>query len=62
MPLDQRLSDYWQKIQGELFPSLQEELGPLGERHRQFVTVLEMVRPERFLPHVHGRSGRAEGL
>ena len=58
MPLDQRLSDYWQKIQGELFPSLQEELGPLGERHRQFVTVLEMARPERFLPHVHGRPGR----
>ena len=58
MPLDERLSDYWRKIQAELFPSLQEELGPLGERHRQLVTVLEMARPERFLPHVHGRPGR----
>ena len=58
MPLDERLSDYWRKIQAELFPSLQEQLGPLGERHRQLVTVLEMARPERFLPHVHGRPGR----
>ena len=58
MPLDERLSEYWRKIQAELFPSLQEELGPLGERHRQLVTVLEMARPERFLPHVHGRPGR----
>ena len=32
MPLDERLSDYWRKIQAELFPSLQEQLGPLGER------------------------------
>ena len=58
MPLDERLSDYWHKLQAELFPSLQEQLGPLGERHRQLVTVLEMARPERFLPHVHGRPGR----
>ena len=26
------VSDYWRKIQAELFPSLQEQLGPLGER------------------------------
>jgi hypothetical protein len=30
----------------------------LGERYRHLVTVLELVRPERFLPHPHGARGR----
>jgi transposase len=58
MPLWESLSAYWQRLQGELFPALDEALGPLGERHRQLVTVLELVRPERFLAHAHGARGR----
>ncbi len=60
MPLRESLSAYWQQIQGQLFPALVEELGPLGERHRKLVTVLELVRPETFLPHLHGLVGRPE--
>ena len=44
MPLDETLSGYWQTIQCRLFPWLEEDFGPLGERHKQFVTVLELVR------------------
>ena len=58
MPLRESLSAYWQQIQGQLFPALVEELGPLGERHRKLVTVLELVRPETFLPHLHGLVAR----
>ncbi len=44
MPLDKTLSGYWRTIQGQLFPWLEEDLGPLGERHKQLVTVVELVR------------------
>ena len=43
MPLLSELSDLRDRIQGELFPALAAEVGPLSERHRQFITVLDMV-------------------
>ena len=46
MPLAEMLSDYWHTIQGHLFPWLEEELGPLSQRHQQFVTVPETARLE----------------
>ena len=58
MPLGTSLSGYWRRLQGELFPALAEELGPLSERHQQLVTVLELVRPEAFIGHAHGAVGR----
>ena len=58
MPLRESLSVYWQRLQGELFPSLAAELGPLNEKHRHLVTVLDLVRPEAFLDHAHGVVGR----
>ena len=58
MPLRKTLSGYWRTFQCELFPWLEEDLGPLGERHKQFVTVLELVRVESFLRHWHGLPGR----
>lgn len=60
MPLGENLSDYWRRIQGELFPALAEELGQLSERHKHLVTVLELVRPEAFIGHAHGAVGRPE--
>ena len=38
------LSDYWYAFQQELFPRLESELGPMGERYELFVAVLELVR------------------
>ena len=58
MSLGQTLSGFWHTLQGDLFPWLEEELGPLGERYRRFVTVLELARVESFLPHFRGLPGR----
>ena len=49
MPLNGMLSDCWRRIQGDLFPWLEEELGPLSEMHRQITTVLELARIEVFV-------------
>ncbi len=58
MPLGEMLSGYWQSLQGELFPALEEELGPLGERYRDLVTVLELARVEAFVKEWPGLVGR----
>ena len=49
---------YWLGIQGNLFPWLEEELGPLTEKQQQLVTVLEIVRLEAFLRQWRGLVGR----
>jgi|GEM_PF-3952783 len=56
MPLHETLSGYRQTIQYRLFPWLEEDFGPLGERHEQLVTVLGLVRVETFV-----RLGAAGG-
>ena len=52
------LSDYWYAFQQELFPRLESELGPMGERYELFVTVLELVRVEAHLRYFQGQVGR----
>lgn len=55
------LSQYWNSIQGNLFPWLEEELPPLTEKQQQLVTILEIVRIEQFLPSFcPGFRGRPE--
>ena len=58
MPLDGSLSEHWRRVQGELFPWLEEHVGPLGPRYRLFVTALELARIERFLPALGHWLGR----
>src|SRR5271170_6982013 len=43
MPLLSCLSRTWSHIQGNLFPWLTEELGPLTETHKPVVTALEVA-------------------
>ena len=43
-----------------MFPALEEELGPLGERYELFVTVLGFVQVEQFLTCLHGLPGRPQ--
>ena len=43
MSLPTMLSNYGFSLQRELFPALEEELGPLGQRYQSFVTVLGLV-------------------
>ena len=48
MPLSEKLSQYWFRIQKSLFPWLEEELGELTEKERKLVATLELIRIERF--------------
>ena len=52
MPLKQTLSRHWFRFQRELFPWLEEALGPLGERYER------LVRVEEWLPYSGGWRGR----
>ena len=40
MSLRARLSTYWCAFQERLFPTIEQDLGPLGERYQSFITVL----------------------
>ena len=57
MSLRSRLSDAWRHFQGELFPSLAEEVGPLGVRHTKFIAVLDLVEVERHVHYSHRGVG-----
>lgn len=52
------LSRFWERIQGSLFPELEEELPPLTEKQQQLVVTLEIIRIEQFLPNFRGCVGR----
>ena len=54
MPLKQTLSRHWFRFQRELFPWLEEALGPLGKRYQRLVRVVELVRVEEWLPYSGG--------
>ena len=58
LPLKQTLSRHWFTFQRELFPWLEEALGPLGERYERLVQVVELVRVEEWLPYSGGWRGR----
>ena len=58
--LTERLSQYWSRIQGSLFPWLEEELDPLTEKQQQLIAILELVRIEEFLPCYCGCEGRPQ--
>ena len=42
----ERVAHIWGTIQGYLFPYLEEELGPLTDKLKQLVSILEMARIE----------------
>ena len=50
LSLEQILSRHWFRFQRELFPWLEEALGPLGKRYERLVRVVELVRVEESLP------------
>ena len=43
------LGNLWQTIQAWLFPVLEDELGELDDRHREFVAVCEICSPRQHL-------------
>jgi hypothetical protein len=45
----ERLSFFWERIQGTLFPLIEETIGPLTEKQINLVSVLELIRIESFV-------------
>jgi hypothetical protein len=55
MGLRVALSRYWKIIQVNLFPWLEEEVGPLTEKQQLLITVLEMIKLEEHIASFTGR-------
>ena len=55
----EHLSALFNSIQKWLFPAFEEELGEFGEKEREFVRLVELARPDKFMEafrwHGHGR-------
>lgn len=54
------LSQFWESIQGRLFPWLEEDLGQLSEKQKQLVSILELVSIESFLKAGGSYKGRPQ--
>lgn len=52
------LSQFWYCIQTRLFPYLEEEIGPLTEKQKELVKVLELVRIEEYVKNPWWSRGR----
>ena len=61
MPLLTQVSAAWSHIQGNLFPWLQAEAGPLTDNHNRLITVLELVRIEAFVAMPDSAGAAAGG-
>lgn len=58
MPLLSELSDLRGRLQDDLFPYLEESLGPLGPKYQQLVTVFEMAPVGGHIAQWSGGRGR----
>jgi hypothetical protein len=58
MPLRETLSNSWAHIQGFLFPWLGDELGPLTDKHKKLIVVLEVAHLDAFIQMWSGLPGR----
>ena len=61
MILRETLTRHWWRLQDDLFPAAKEDPGPLSEKHKSLVVVLEPDCVELFVPYVHGLVGPAFG-
>ena len=48
------LAQYGRILQDRLFPRMEEELGPLPEKHQQTVKVLGLLEIDRWIPSRRG--------
>lgn len=58
LTLSDQLKQFVRVMQGCLFPALEEQLGPLTDKMRQLVAVLNLVQIESMVGHWHGGVGR----
>ncbi|MBI9018853.1 MAG: hypothetical protein JEZ07_16500 [Phycisphaerae bacterium] len=45
----ENLGSLWNSIQAWLFPMLEDELGELDEKHREFISVCELCSPQAYV-------------
>ena len=48
MPITNLIRDNWCRFQGELFPEIQDAVGPLLKNHQRLVMALGIICPEDF--------------
>ena len=58
MPITNLIRDNWRRFQGELFPEIQDAVGPLLKNHQRFVMALGIICPEDFTLRTSQRNGR----
>ena len=58
MPITNLIRDNWCRFQGELFPEIQDAVGPLLKKYQGFVMALEIACPENFIFRTSQRNGR----
>ena len=51
------LSSIWERIQSNLFPFLEEELGPMTDKQQKLISILEIIRIEDSITYTY-RTGR----
>ena len=56
--LYETLTQFGRMLQQRLFPALEEENGPLSEKHRQVITTLSLIGMEAHLDGYQGGRGR----
>lgn len=54
------LSHFWNQVHGFLFPIIEEELGELTLKQKQFISILEMVKIENFVKISSGAGRPSE--
>jgi hypothetical protein len=57
MILRNTLSQIWNNIQLSLFPQQEEEIGPISEKHKKLIAILELIRIEYFVGRYYQRGG-----
>ena len=58
MPITNLIRDNWRRFQGELFPEIQDAVGPLLKNHQRLVMALGIICPEDFTLRISQRNGR----
>ena len=58
MPITNLIRDNWCRFQGELFPEIQDAVGPLLKNHQRLVMALGIICPEDFTLRISHKDGR----
>ena len=58
MALTDTISQYWFRIQSNLFPFIEEQLGELTKKEQELVATLELIRIEKFATYSRSLYGR----